>query len=100
MTTLKKRTLAVVTASVFGISTLAVAFAAADGQSFDDHFATIFEPAAKSPALSVETTASSKGDLKIDLSDVKERRTHCISGDAQTKCIGWSVASNLASDRP
>ncbi|MBN9669424.1 hypothetical protein [Roseibium aggregatum] len=41
------------------------------------------------------STASAKGDLKVDLADVHGRPTRCVSGFRQTTCTGWPVTGPM-----
>ncbi|WP_156884647.1 hypothetical protein [Stappia stellulata] len=37
------------------------------------------------------TKSSAKGDLKVDLSDVRDRHVRCVSRVQETTCTGWPV---------
>jgi hypothetical protein len=46
---------------------------------------------ASAQSETTETTSDRKGDLAVDLGDVRERDMRCVSRLRETTCTGWPV---------
>ncbi|MEM5583881.1 hypothetical protein WNZ15_15575 [Roseibium sp. AS2] len=93
MMTFRKRILAASTPVILGTAFMASALGAVDIMSDDAVDATAGSK--RVIAMAEATATTGKGDLKVKLSDVKERPVRCVASFQKTSCTGWPVAPDL-----
>ncbi|GAB4518644.1 MAG: hypothetical protein Tsb0019_18880 [Roseibium sp.] len=89
MITFRKRILAVSTPVIFGAAFMASALGAAE----------IMSESAPVETASVDMAKSGKGDLKVELADVRDRPMRCVAGFQKTTCTGWPVKPDVVALR-
>ncbi|TYC51326.1 hypothetical protein FMN50_22565 [Rhodobacterales bacterium] len=94
MITARKRILSAGAPAIFGAVIMAGALTAAELLTGNPADAQTSAPGTKQVVEQVAPVAQ-KGDLKVDLANVSDRKMRCVSRYKETTCTGWPVTGDV-----